>query len=120
MKFLIIALVALAADSSWTNRHADPSRFTLLDTFKAKWPSTMSPSGDTVAHFSGKNVELIAVGPGNTGRISTGHRGGIHDSGWSLNGRILATTGEAGDVLTWDVRTGRMLARISTPHTGFA
>ena len=115
-----MALVAVGADSSWIDRRYDPTRFALLQSWDAGWSSRISPTGDTLLDFDGPRASLVEMKPGGSTRLLGAQAGDMHDSGWNLDGTVLATTDEGGGVQVWDVRSGKALAKIADPHPGFS
>jgi WD40 repeat protein len=119
MRPAAVFLGLLLADSSGRPGAADLSRFDFLRSFGPVRASSLSPAGDRVAVYSGNAVKLVDVREGKEVFILSGHTAQIHDSGWSRDGRILATSGYDGTVRIWQVATGRELARLQSPHAGY-
>jgi WD40 repeat protein len=108
----------LLADSSGGAGAADLARFDLLRSFGPVRSSALSPAGDHIAVYSGNDVKIIDVHRGKEVRVLSGHSAQIHDSGWSRDGRVLATSGYDRSVRLWEVATGRELARLEA-HPGY-
>jgi WD40 repeat protein len=117
MKTLLALALLVLCDSSARKTTADPARFELLRTFNAR-SSTISPAGNVYALYLGNSVTLYDVRTGKETFRLAGHSGNVHDSGWSRDGRVFATSGYDGTVRLWEVVTGRAL--ISVPATGYA
>jgi len=116
---LLAALVLLAPDSSWRGREVDLTKIELVRSFGPWKPSTLSPAGNGFALYTGNSVKLFDVSREREGPQLTGHLANIHDSGWSRDGRVLATTGYDGTVRVWEAVTGKALATL-TAHAGYA
>jgi WD40 repeat protein len=114
---LALALLVLC-DTSSRRPMADPSRFELLRSFSAR-ASSLSPAGNVFALYAGNSVTLFDVRTDRETFRLAGHNGNIHDSGWSRDGRVYATSGYDGTVRAWEVATGRTLASIAA-HAGYA
>ena len=112
MKPTLAVVLALLADFSSRPPVVDPTHFTLLRTAGVQ-SSTLSPAGNVFAFYSGNTVQLCDVRQDREPFSLAGHNGNIHDSGWSRDGRVLATSGYDGFVRVWDVSTGRSLAAIA-------
>ena len=118
MKTTLALALAVWCDSSARRPTADPSRFELLRTFSAR-SSSLSPAGNVFALYVGNSVTLFDARADKEPFRLAGHNGNIHDSGWSRDGRVFATSGYDGTVRVWDVTTGRTLASIPA-HAGYA
>ena len=119
MAILLLACLSSPEDSSWRLTVFDVARFSVIRTVKAERPSSLSPVGDFMAVYRDNDVRLIDVRSGKCVRLLVGHEGSIHDSAWSVDGRIYATSSYDGKVRTWEVATGRTLAVI-TAHKDYA
>jgi len=118
MRYAAVLLALLPGDSSMRRDMVDLSRFELVRSFGPVRVSTLSPAGDRFAVFSRNNVKIFDAGDGKECLVLTGHTAQIHDSGWSRDGRILATAGYDGTVRLWDVAAGRELSRLAA-HPGY-
>ena len=114
---LALALLVLG-DFSARKPFADPSRFELLRSASAR-ASSLSPAGNVYALYLGNSVTLFDVRTGKETYRLAGHNGNIHDSGWSRDGRVYATSGYDGTVRVWEVATGRSMATLAA-HAGYA
>lgn len=119
MKSLAATLALLLLDSSWRSENADPAKFELLRTFGPAQCSSVSPAGNYIAFYAGNNVSIIDVRRGQEARVLAGHNANIHDSGWSRDGRIYATSGYDKSVCVWEAATGRRLQTLPL-STGYA
>jgi len=111
MKPTFALALALLGDFSSRVPVADPSRFELLRSSPFH-SSSLSPAGNAFAIYTGNSVQLYDVRQDRDPFPLAGHNGNIHDSGWSRDGRLFATSGYDGFVRVWDVSTGRSLAAI--------
>jgi WD40 repeat protein len=118
MKPTVALALALLGDFSSRAPVADPSRFVLLRSAEFH-SSSLSPAGNAFALYNGNSVQLYDVRQDRDPFALAGHNGNIHDSGWSRDGRIFATSGYDGFVRVWDVSTGRSLAAIAA-NTGYS
>ena len=118
MKPVLALVLALVGDFSARPPLVDPSRFELLRTAGAR-ASTLSPAGNVFALYSVNSVTLYDLKLDRETSRLAGHNGNIHDSGWSRDGRVFATSGYDGTVRVLDVTTGRTLASIPA-HAGYA
>ena len=118
MKTILALAVWVLCDFSSRKTSIDPSRFELLRSVSAR-SSTLSPAANVYALYVANSVTLFDVRTDQETFRLPGHNGNIHDSGWSRDGRVFATSGYDGTVRAWEVSTGRMLS--STPaHAGYA
>ncbi len=116
MARLLAVLILLGApDSSRRADSLDLARFELPRRFSALRCSTLSPAGDTFAHYTGGGVTVYDLKQEKEARTLQGHNARPHDSGWSRDGRFLATTGFDGAVRVWEVASGREFPAL-TPH----
>ncbi len=118
MRHAAALLALLLGDSSGMRNPVDLSRFELLRSFGPVSASTLSPAGDCLAVFSGNDVRIHDVRRGEEVRVLKGHAAKIHDSGWSRDGRVLATAGYDRTVRLWEVATGREISRFEG-HPGY-
>jgi WD40 repeat protein len=107
------------ADSSRRREVVDLTRLELLRTIGKGWTHSISPGGQAFAVFDANVVRLIDTAEGKEFQTLSGHAGLIHDSGWSRDGRLIATAGYDAAVHIWDVTTGKSLQRLY-PHAGYA
>ncbi len=119
MKLAALLLALAALDSSWRRERADLGKFELLRSYGPAQFSTLSPAGTLFAVYAGNTVVLHDARDGKEVRTLAGHGANIHDSGWSRDGRVLATSGYDGKVIVWEVATGQVLATIAA-HAGYA
>ncbi len=116
---LLLLAALLVPDSSWRGREVDLAKIELVRSFGPWKPSTLSPAGNGFALYTGNAVRLIDVAKEREARQLTGHLANIHDSGWSRDGRVFATTGYDGTVRVWETSTGKPLATLPA-HAGYA
>jgi WD40 repeat protein len=119
MRPALAALALLALDSSWRGQEVDLTKIELVRSFGPWRPSTLSPSGGVFAVYTGNSVRLVDVRREREFQTLTGHLANIHDSGWSRDGRVFATTGYDGTVRVWETATGKALATLPA-HAGYA
>lgn len=128
MTFRALAVLSLAllasggpADADSTRRRAvvDLTRLELLRTINKGWTHSLAPGGQGFAVFDGNTVRLIDTDEGREYQTLQGHAGLIHDSGWSRDGRMIATSGYDAAVRVWDTATGKSSQPIY-PHAGYA
>ena len=119
---LLLAVLASApacADSSRRRAVVDLTRLELLRTISKGWTHNLTPNGQGFAVFDGNVVRLIDTNEGKEYQTLTGHAGLIHDSGWSRDGRMIATSGYDAAIRVWDTATGKSSTPIY-PHAGYA
>ncbi|MBI4563538.1 MAG: hypothetical protein HY716_02460 [Planctomycetes bacterium] len=114
---LLFAL-SVAADITPGGAAIDARRFVEVGSAPAAAP-WLPGAGRYACARKGNEVEVIDTRTGATTGSLSGHAGGIHDGGWSANGKILATSGSDGSVKVWDVASLEELASIEMPN-GFA
>jgi len=107
------------ADSSRRREIVDLTRLELLRSISKGWTHSLSPGGQGFAVFDANVVRLIDTYEGREYQTLSGHTGLIHDSGWSRDGRQIATAGYDAAVRVWDVATGKSLPPLY-PHAGYA
>jgi WD40 repeat protein len=109
----------LQADSSRRREVVDLTRLELLRTIGKGWTHSLAPGGQAFAVFDANLVRLIDTADGKEIQTLNGHAGLIHDSGWSRDGRLIATAGYDAAVHVWEVSSGKSLLRVY-PHAGYA
>jgi WD40 repeat protein len=119
MKHPAALLLLLLADSSYRRESVDPSKFELLQSSGPVRSSTLSPAGTLYGVYAGNKVVLYGVKDQKEVRSLSGHDGNIHDSGWSRDGKVFATSGYDGKVIVWDVASGSILDSFAA-HSGYA
>jgi WD40 repeat protein len=107
------------ADSSRRREVVDLTRLELLRTIGKGWTHSLAPGGQGFAVFDANVVRLIDTVEGKEYQTLNGHAGLIHDSGWSRDGRLIATAGYDAAVHVWDVSNGKSILRLY-PHAGYA
>ena len=115
----ILGAQGVRADSSRRREVVDLTRLELLRTIGKGWTHSLAPGGQAFAVFDANIVRLIDTQDGKEIQALNGHTGLIHDSGWSRDGRLIATAGYDAAVHVWDVSTGKSLLRVY-PHAGYA
>src|SRR5262249_7390325 len=119
---LVLALLGAEgarADSSRRREVVDLTRLELLRTITKGWTPSLSPGGQAFAVFGATVVRLVDTVEGREIQTLNGHTGLIHDSGWSRDGRLIATAGYDAAVRVWDATTGKSRPPIY-PHAGYA
>jgi WD40 repeat protein len=114
----LLALL-LGADSSWRPDLFDPGRVEPLRAFGPWRASTVSPAGNAFVVYLGNLISVVDVARESELHSLAGHGANIHDTGWSRDGRLLASSSYDGTVRVWEVATGRPLASIAA-HSGYA
>jgi WD40 repeat protein len=119
LALLLIAPLPGSADSSRRREFVDLTRLELLRTIDKGWTHSLAPGGQAFALFDANLVRLYDTLEGKELQTLGGHTGLIHDSGWSRDGRHIATAGYDAAVHVWDVSTGKSILRLF-PHSGYA
>jgi hypothetical protein len=115
---LVLALaVPAGADTSPPRRGVDYHRFVELERVGAWGAWYIAPGGRFVANQSGADVALIDVATGREHGSLKGHAAGVHDAGFSSNGKLVATAGQDATVKVWDLATLKELRSIDA-HAG--
>jgi WD40 repeat protein len=107
------------ADSTWRRVVVDLRHLELLNVVEKKYTHCLSPGGNGFAVLDGNVVRLLDARDGRETQTLVGHDGKVHDSCWSRNGRLLATSGFDTTVRVWDTSTGKALLNV-TPFGNFA
>lgn len=63
------------------------------------------PGAKYVANQSGNDIVLTDIATGNEAGKLSGHAMGVHDSGFSANGKFMVTAGNDSSVKVWDLTT---------------
>jgi WD40 repeat protein len=116
---LVLGPAPARADSSRRRDVVDLTRLELLRTVEKGWSHSISPGGQAFAIFDANTVRIIDTFEGREIQSLSGHTGLIHDSGWSRDGRYIATSGYDASVRVWDVSTGKEVQKFF-PHAGYA
>lgn len=121
---LVLAVALLAqgagrADSHWRRRIVDLTRLELLNTVPRRYAHSISSDGTAFTVFDTNLVRLIDPRDGREAQCLAGHEAMIHDSCWSRDGRLVATTGFDETVRIWEASTGKPRVVIR-PFAGFA
>jgi len=116
---LVLGPAPARADSSRQRGVVDLTRLELLRTVEKGWSHSISPGGQAFAIFDANTVRVFDTFEGKEIQSLNGHTGLIHDSGWSRDGRYLATSGYDASVRVWDVTTGKEIQKLY-PHAGYA
>lgn len=117
--FAVLSPVRSWADSSHRQEIVDLSRLELVRTIEKGWTHSLAPGGQAFALFDGNVVRLFDTSEGREIQALNGHSGLIHDSGWSRDGRWIATSGYDAAVRVWEVSTGKTVLQLY-PHAGYA
>jgi WD40 repeat protein len=115
----ILGAQGVRADSSRRREVVDLTRLELLRTLGKGYTHSLAPGGQAYAVYDANVVRLIDTADGKEIQTLNGHAGLIHDSGWSRDGRLIATAGYDAAVHVWDVSTGKSQLRVY-PHAGYA
>jgi len=116
---LVLGPAPARADSSRRRDIVDLTRLELLRTVEKGWSHSIAPGGQAFAIFDANTVRIYDTLEGKEIQTLNGHTGLIHDSGWSRDGRYLATSGYDASVRVWDVATGKEIQKFY-PHAGYA
>jgi len=116
---LVLGPAPARADSSRRRDVVDLTRLELLRTVEKGWSHSIAPGGQAFAIFDANTVRVYDTFEGKEIQTLNGHTGLIHDSGWSRDGRYLATSGYDASVRVWDVTTGKEIQKLY-PHAGYA
>jgi WD40 repeat protein len=119
LALLLVAPLPGSADSSRRREVVDLTRLDLLRTIDKGWTHSLAPGGQAFALFDANLVRVYDTFEGKEIQTLSGHNGLIHDSGWSRDGRFIATAGYDAAVHVWDVSTGKSILRLH-PHSGYA
>jgi WD40 repeat protein len=119
MRFVVLFLPLVLLPDASPRRRIDYARFELLGTHESWHTRHVSPAGNLFAVLNGPKIRLVDPVVGREARVLQGHAAMVHDLGWSLNGRFLGSTAFDGEVVVWEVETGRALMKLR-PHPGFA
>ncbi|HZE95490.1 MAG TPA: hypothetical protein VE981_00535 [Planctomycetota bacterium] len=109
----------LRADSAWKREIVDLTRLDVLHTVVKRYTHSIAPAGSAFAVFDTNVVRLIDPRDGREIQTLTGHGGLIHDSGWSRDGRLVATSGYDETLRVWESATGKQLLNVK-PLASFA
>jgi WD40 repeat protein len=119
LALLLLVPRAGSADSSRRREIVDLTRLDLLRTIEKGWTHSIAPGGQAFASYDNNLIRLFDTREGREIQTLIGHSGRIHDSGWSRDGRFIATSGFDAAVHVWEVSTGKSLQRFF-PHAGYA
>ncbi|MCG9130412.1 sigma-70 family RNA polymerase sigma factor [Candidatus Poribacteria bacterium] len=72
-----------------------------------------SPNGNELAVASSIGIWMYSVATGDELALFTGHAAQIQSLAFSLDGKILASTGNDGTIRVWDTETGKQLVVLS-------
>lgn len=117
---LIVPLMAglVAADTSARRGGVDYRRFTELSAFDAPGSWYLVPGARFVCVRSSDEIRLLDGATGKEMGRLTGLEG-IHDAGFSANGRVMATAADNPTVRVWDLDTMTEIRNLQ-PHDGYA
>lgn len=105
----IAAALPALADTSPPRTDVDYRRFAEVAAAPVARVWYITPDGKFVANQAGADVVLTDAATGKEhGRLS-GHGAGIHDAGFSSNGKLMATSGNDATVKVWDLATCKEL-----------
>jgi len=114
MRALLVPLAAAfaipaLADTSPPRSSIDYRRFAELSTAPAGRAWYISPDGKFIANQAGADVVLTVAATGKEHGRLAGHAAGIHDAGFSSDGRFMTTAGNDAAVKVWDLATCKEL-----------
>ncbi len=110
MRAIALALAAAlalpaAADTSRRKTSVDYSRFAPLSATVCPRAWQIVPGGRFIANQAGNDVLLTEAATGKEHGRLAGHIAGVHDAGFSADGRFMATAGNDAAVKIWDLTT---------------
>lgn len=121
----LVLAVALAiqgagrADSRWRRRVVDLTHLDVLHRVPLRYAKSLSSDGTAFAVHDNSLVRLIDSHGGRELQVLEGHEAIVHDSCWSRDGRLVATTGFDETVRIWDAATGKQRI-VARPFAGYA
>jgi len=109
---LVLAVALLAqgagrADSHWRRRVVDLTRLDVLHTVPRRYAKSIPADATAFAVYEGNLVRLVDARDGRELQTLAGHEAIVHDSCWSRDARLVATTGFDETVRVWDAATGK-------------
>ena len=117
--WLAALAIPVSADTSARRGGVDYRRFTELAAFAARGSWYITPGARFICMEGSNEVILFDGTTGKeVGRL-TGIDEGIHDAGFSANGKLMVTAGDALVVRVWDLDTLKEVRKFE-PHDGFA
>lgn len=121
---LVLAVALLAqgagrADSHWRRRVVDLTRLDVLNTVQRRYAHSISADATAFTIFENNVARIIDARDGRELQVLAGHEAMVHDSCWSRDGRLVATTGYDETVRIWESATGKPRI-VLRPFTGFA
>lgn len=110
MRALLIPLAAVFAlpvfaDTSPKRGGVNYKVFSEVGAVAAARAWYITPNGRFVANQAGTEVVLTDTVEGKESGKLAGHAGGIHDAGFSANGKFMTTAGNDAGVKVWDLST---------------
>lgn len=127
MRTRLVAVLTLAllgpriglADSTWRRVIVDLRHLELLNTVEKKYTHGLCSGGYAFAVFENNVARLLDARTGKETQTLSGHDGKIHDSAWTRDGRLVATSGFDTTVRVWEAGTGKALLNVK-PFGNFA
>lgn len=121
---LVLAVILLLegagrADSHWRRRVVDLTHLDVLHTVPKRYAHSISADGTAFTVYENNLIRLIDSRRGRELQVLEGHEANVHDSCWSRDGSLVATTGFDETVRVWEAATGKQRFQ-ARPFPGYA